>query len=316
MNAIPEPQREESARTEPAVLLVNAAARSGAEKYDALHAALKDRGVPLIHAMRVTQPGAMPRYVRAAIEGGARRLLIGGGDGTLSCAADTIVRSGADVTLGVIPLGTGNDFARGLGIPLKVEEALNLFATGTARRVDVGRLNGRTFLNAASVGLTTAIAEALTPKVKKRLGPLAYAVTAARCSLQQEGFLVRLEREGEDVLELGVVQLVVGNGAFHGGGRRVSPEASLDDGLLDVYAILAGEKRGFRPGHALSLIRVGARLNKGRHVDEKVVLQLRTKSLTVTPVPAQRANVDGEVLDAESLHFEVLPRALKVLAPA
>lgn len=297
------------------MLLVNATARSG-ERIDfrELVRALKARHVELTHALRVTNSQMLPRYMRAAIDGGARRVIIGGGDGTVSCAVDVIVRSGADVALGVLPLGTGNDFARAIGLPLKLDEALDALAHASTQQVDVGKVNERFFINAASVGLTTQIAQSLTPRRKRLLGPLAYPVTALQQSLRQKGFVVRLRQPDESPMELGVVQLVIGNGPFHGGGRRVSPEASLEDGLLDVYAIIAAKWR-FSAQRAWSLLRVGARMNKGKHVDGSDVLQLRTTELMVETIPEQQVNVDGELIEADRLHFEVMPKALTVLVP-
>lgn len=277
---------------------------------------LKIAHVPLAHAVQITRPESFPRFVRAAIDSGAQTLIVGGGDGTLSCAANEIIRSGFNVALAPLPMGTGNDFARALGIPRKLDQACEVIAAGRRRYVDVGQVNGRYFLNAASIGLTTAIAQALTPSVKRKLGPFAYAVTAARCGFKQQPFLVKLRRPDEPALELAVVQLVVGNGPFHGGGRRVSPEATLTDSKLDVYAILSGARSDrFALPRALQLVRIGARLGKGRHVRENDVLQLRTSAVDVEAIPTQIANIDGELVQDEKLRFRVAPCALAVIAP-
>lgn len=310
------PQRQR--RTDPgeSVLLVNARARSGARRFAEVQQLLREQGVRVAHAVQVTAPDSMSRFVQAAIDGGATTVIVGGGDGTLSCAANTLLNSGADVALAPLPMGTGNDFARGLGLSRRLADACRVIAKGRRRRVDVGRMNDRYFLNSASLGLTTAIAEALTPEVKRRLGPFAYAVTAARCGLRQEPFIVKLRRGDEPELELPVLQLVIGNGPFHGGGRRVSPEATLTDAALDVYAILAGARSDrFKLPRAYQLLRIGARMNKGRHVHEDDVLQYRTSAVEVEVTPRQPANVDGELVEQDRLVFSVVPRALTVIAP-
>lgn len=309
------PQVERRLGRGEAVLLVNTKARSGARKFAEARLLLREAGLTVAHAVEVNQPESMQRYVQAAIDGGARTVIVGGGDGTLSSAANVILRSNADVALAALPMGTGNDFTRGLGMSRKLSDACAMIAKGLRRQVDVGRVNDRFFLNAASLGLTTSIAEALTPQVKRRLGPFAYAVTAARCGMRQVPFLVKLRRQGEPELELPVLQLVVGNGPFHGGGRRVSPEASLNDAKLDVYAILAGARSDhFKLPRAYQLLRIGARMNKGRHVDEADVLQYRTTAVEVEAVPTQAANVDGELVHHDKLSFSVVPRALTVIA--
>jgi len=304
----------------PAVLVVNTRSRSGKEAFEAAREALTSRGVPMIGAHAMTQMRRMKRVLDDAVAQGARRIILGGGDGTVSCAVGLLL--GRDVTLGVLPLGTGNDFARSLGIPASVEAACDVIAQGYTARVDVGLANGRPFLNAASLGLATAIAKRLTKRLKRAMGRLAYPVAAATQLFEHQPFRVRMKADTE-ALELEVLQLVVGNGRYHGAGNMVAPDAALDDRRLHVYAITAPSADSGREGTGLgqiedmaTLARVALSLRSGHHVEHPAVTYLRTSRLYLEADPLQEVNADGELIGQTPMRFEVVPSALRVYAPA
>lgn len=318
--ALIEPPRRRALDQGPAVLVVNTRSRSGREAFEQARAALSARGVPLVecHALSRTErlKGVLDRM--AAV--GARRILVGGGDGTLNCAVGWLL--GRDVTLGVLPLGTGNDFARSLGIPPDMESACDIIAQGYTARVDVGLANGRPFLNAASLGLATAIAKRLTKRLKQRAGKLAYPVAAAAEVKDLQTFHVRLKADDQE-LELDALQLVVGNGRYHGAGNMVSPDAQLDDRRLHVYAISAPSVASGREGTGLgrvqdlaTLARVALSLRSGEHEEHPAVTSLRAARLFVEADPVQEVNADGELVGRTPMRFEVAPAALRVYAPA
>jgi diacylglycerol kinase (ATP) len=304
----------------PAVLVVNTKSRSGQEAFEAARQALTTQGVELMDCHALTQPRRMPQVLSEAVQRGARRILVGGGDGTLSCVLKPLL--GKDVTLGVLPLGTGNDFARSLGIPDTIEAACEVIVKGYSARVDVGLANGRPFLNAASLGLATAIAKRLNKRLKQRIGKLAYPVAAAAEIWEHQPFHVRLKTDTQE-LELDVLQLVVGNGRYHGAGNMVAPDAALDDRLLHVYAITAPSAEAGREGTGLghlqdmsTLARVAFSLRNGEHVEHPSVTSLETARLLVEAEPAQEVNADGELIGETPMRFEVMPAALRVFVPA
>ncbi|WP_240487210.1 lipid kinase [Hyalangium minutum] len=314
------PPRRRALEEGPAVLVVNTKSRTGKEAFEEARAALTARGVPLLSTHALSQLRHLKRVLDEAVSQGARRILVGGGDGTVSCAVSHLL--GRDVTLGVVPLGTGNDFARSLGIPASVEEACDVIVQGYTARVDVGLANGRPFLNAASLGLATAIAKRLTQRLKQKMGKLAYPVAAATQLLEHQPFHVRLKTD-EQALELDVLQLVVGNGRYHGAGNMVAPDAALDDRRLHVYAITAPSADSGREGTGLgqladvaTLARVALSLRSGHHVDHPAVTYLRTSRLEVDAEPVQEVNADGELIGHTPMRFEVVPSALRVYAPA
>lgn len=300
--------------------MVNTRSRLGRQSFDMALEALAARHVPLAGCHRVSRPRRLQAVLHEAVEAGVRRFLVGGGDGTLSCAVPELL--GHEATLGVLPLGTGNDFARSLGIPPTLEAACDVIAAGYSTWVDVGLANGHPFLNAASLGLTVGVARRLTPRLKRRAGKLAYPLAAAAEAWEQQPFHVRLVSDGGR-LEAEALQVVVGNGRFHGAGSVVAPEATLDDHWLDVYVISSLAAGAGLEGNGLArlrdmatLARVGLAVRRGDHVEHPAVLSLRAKRLHVDAVPTQELQADGEPAGRTPVLFELLPAALRVHVPA
>jgi diacylglycerol kinase (ATP) len=299
---------------------VNTRARSGEEQFQAAGRELAVRGIGLAAALPVKRPQRLPEAAREALSRGARTLIVGGGDGTFSAVANVLACR--EVALGVLPLGTGNDFARSLGIPLDLAGACEVIARGRVREVDLGRIGDRYFINAASVGVTTAVARRMRtyPTLKRRLGPLAYPAAAAGELLTARPFRARLEL-GARRIELDALQIVVGNGRFHGAGRLVAPEAGLRDRLLDVYAVVSGGEPAPEGTEratlhdVLTLARVAWQLRDGSHVAAPEVLHLRVGALRLETEPAQDVNVDGEITARTPIRFGCVPRGLRVLVP-
>jgi YegS/Rv2252/BmrU family lipid kinase len=295
--------------------VVNAAARQGEESAARARKALHARGVELDDVQIVPEPERLPEVLRAAVARRPARLLVGGGDGTISLTAGLL--AGTEIALGVLPLGTGNDFARNLRLPRELEAACDVVAAGETRAVAVAVANGRVFLNALSLGVSAAIARRLTPELKRRVGPLAYPVAAAGEALAPEPFRVTLDLPG-DRRALDALQVVVGNGRFHGGGTLVAPGATIDDDLLDVYVVEAAGASAAgvdRARNAFRLARLGLLLARGRHLEHAGVLHLRCRELVLDAEPAQEVNADGELLGRTPVRCEISPRRLRVLAP-
>ncbi len=306
----------------PAGLIVNGTARSGRLAFGRTTGQLLARGVRLVAARLVAEPRALRPAVRQVLEAGERLLIVGGGDGTLSTVCTPLARWGA--TLGVIPLGTANDFARTLGIPTGVDRACEVIAGGRVVDVDLGVLEGvdeqatehraEHFLNVASVGLSAAVAAAVSSRAKGLLGPLAYPLATLKAAASARPFATRLHvgapdpaagvRAFDDVL-----QLAVGNGRFYGGGRAVSATAGIDDAALDVYVVC---KAG-----PWQLLRVARRVRSGDFAGLGSVAYDRTDQVLVETDPPMRLNVDGELRGQRTpVRFAVAPNVLRVLVPA
>lgn len=302
----------------PAALIVNSQARDGGDTLGNATRILQGEGLPLSLAILLEDPRRLGDAVRDALAQGAKLIVVGGGDGSLSAAANVLART--DATLGILPLGTANDFARNLRIPRDLQSACRAIVHGRRRRVDLGKVDGRCFVNATSFGLTGAVTRRITPDLKRRAGRLAYPVAAASEVAGTSPFTLSIEADGlHRTVE--ALQVVVGNGRFHGGGRLIAPGARIDDHLLDFYAITEETSRAEATGtehlRRLWLLgRVGMLLRRGRHLEHANVLHVRTGRLTLTADPPQELDVDGELFGTTPATFEVVAAALWVMTPA
>jgi YegS/Rv2252/BmrU family lipid kinase len=290
-----------------AALVVNASSRTGSEAYEFARQKLRDLRVPLGECYHVTDAARLPEVFDDIVD---RHdvLIVGGGDGTLSTAVDRLAHR--DVALGVLPLGTANDFARTLQIPTDLAAACETIADGKVVDVDLGRVGDNCFVNVASVGLSVGVTKALSPSLKRRLGPLAYPVAALRAYRRHEPFTARLEFPDGDRPDVdldGLLQVAVGNGRHYGGGNVVSPTAGIDDHTLDVYAIRKGRLRDHT-----SIARF---LRDGTFVEHDNVLHVTTRTVVLHTEPEQAINVDGEVVTSTPKLFAVDRNALVVLVP-
>jgi YegS/Rv2252/BmrU family lipid kinase len=298
------------------VLLVNVRARRGEEWFERARAGLAARGVELLGAHAV-DPEELPQRVREELARGAECVVVGGGDGSLAAAAGVLAGSGA--SLGVLPLGTANDFARSLRIPDDLAGALRVVAHGAVRPVDVAWLGDHAFLNAASLGVSSELTRRLHDGLKQRAGKLAYPVAAPAAAVGQSSFKLRIELDGQ-VLEEDALQVVVGNGRFHGGGRLVAPGARIDDQQLDVYVLRAASDAGEarKPDRLRdlgALVRYGWLLLRGRHLEHPRVFHARTAHVRVVTDPPMEIDADGELAGRTPAEMRVVPGQLRVIAP-
>ena len=251
---------------------------------------------------RVTwEKGDASRFADEAASRGVDAVVALGGDGTVNEVVNGL--SGHDVPLGIIPLGTANDFARQAGIPLDADHAMDIILRRNPVRIDTGEVNGRRYLN-ASVGGVGAEATAETPaESKEALGLLAYAITGVR---KLAGLTPRAMRFRGPGVELDTECLVfaVGNSRATGGGTEVTPRACLSDGLLDVCIVEAMGRTEF--------VSLGLRVRKGEHLGEDGVHYFQLPRLTIDSDEPITVNVDGEPAEEKHLEYRVRPGDLLV----
>jgi diacylglycerol kinase (ATP) len=236
-----------------------------------------------------------------------------GGDGTVNAVTVALMRQPADrrPALAIIPLGTGNDLARTLAIPLDDPvAALKRAATpGAARQLDVIHVTGEDFetwgANACAGGFSGAMDEALTPELKSSWGPLAYIIGAVRALPELTDYRTFLSYDDGAAERVDAFNVVVANGRTAAGGKPAAPRANPEDGLLDIVVILRGS--------ALDLARIAARFVAGDYLADDRVLHRRARRLTVSSRPGMWFNVDGEMLTRETITFECLQHALNVV---
>ncbi len=285
-------------------LLINVRSRRAAEAEARILAALKESGISPGHLARVRRPRSLIRATEALLDLGVDRLIVCGGDGTLGTVAPRAARRG--VLLGVVPLGTANDFARTLGIPNQPGAAAEVISAGHVRPVDLGRANDAYFLNVASVGMSVSAMGSLSDETKRRFGMLAYLLAGAHVFARHATFRIRVA-SGPDSIETTAHQVVVGNGRFYGGGVLVAGQSTLEDGLLQAYAL--GTRGRWQLLRTVAMLRLGVPVNRpGDHF-------LETAALRVETIPRLDVNCDGEIRTRTPVDFSVEPGALRVLAP-
>jgi diacylglycerol kinase (ATP) len=229
------------------------------------------------------------------------RVVVAGGDGSVACAAEAAGR--AEVALGVVPVGTANDFARTLGIPLDPAEAAELAIVGErTRRLELGRMEARPFVNAASAGLSP-VAARNAHGLKGRLGPLAYALGALRAGLAADPVRCRVLCDGAEVFSGGAWQVTVAcTGAFGGGAEL---DANPHDGILDLVVIEASSR--------MRLVAHAYGMRAGRVEGQRGVISLQGGEVEVETDGRTGFNLDGELVPAERARFTVEAGAFEVV---
>jgi YegS/Rv2252/BmrU family lipid kinase len=243
-----------------------------------------------------------------ARHGHADLMVVAGGDGTVRCAAEALMQvAEGRLPLGIVPLGTANNVARSLGLPLTIPEACRTIAGGQTVPMDLGRVNGRWFVSVAGIGFSTHVHEQVPPAEKKRWGSLAYAFQAARLLLKRPPVFRAVIRSDEGMLRVKALQITVCNGRYYGAHLEVHPQATLSDGLLDLSVV---EGENWIRGAFKTLLSLPA-----GHASPGLRL-VRTRSCEITCQPAMKIDVEGATDLRTPARFDVLPGALRVFAPA
>lgn len=243
------------------------------------------------------------RLARAAVEAGAEMVVACGGDGTANEVLQAV--AGTPVALGVWPLGTANVLAGELGLPRALHAVADALAAGRTRRISVGRAGGRFFLLMAGIGLDAAVVQGVSPPVKRRIGQGAYWLAALRQLMRwpPPRFAVEVAGRSEPA-----TLAVVANAARYGGGLRFTPDARMDDDLLDVCVIDLTAR--------LALLRCVAAAFRGAHPGLPGVTCVRTRRLRASGAGAVPVHVDGELVGELPMEFQCVPAAVSVVVPA
>ena len=264
-------------------------------------------------AWRFTEKsGDAALMARAAAEAGARMVVAVGGDGTLHEVANGVLGSGAVV--GLIPYGTGNDFARSLGLYGSLETACKTLTQGRVKKVDIGLIEGegtggpRHFLVLAGTGFDARTAQTVNSGIRFLSGPLAYVWGAISTLWTFKPFALTFALGDAPPRRVQAMFVSFANAETTGGGMKIAPGALVDDGYLDICLVEAVSK--------LTLLYNLTQIFSGRHVRCPAVTLLRAKCLTVDADPPQPLLIDGEVLGTTPATIKLLPGALPFLVPA
>ena len=271
------------------------------ERFDALIAYLDSRGED--HACVLTErAGQSTALAEEAYAAGERFICAVGGDGTLNEVASALYNKGG-VVFGICPFGTGNDFARVVGMPTEPEEVGRVLIDGEPQAVDMGMAGDKPFTNVGGLGFDVDVV-INTEKYKARFhGMIPYLFGIVKSMLHLKSVHVDLTADGELISEDALI-LSIGNGSHIGGGMAALPEANAQDGLFDVCLI--------RKVGIFTFLRLLPSFIKGKHLGKKPVRYFRAKEVTVecerTPM-----QIDGELGEYAPATYRILPGALNMM---
>ena len=248
-----------------------------------------------------------------AIRNGCTHVFSAGGDGTLNEVLNGVANEPdglAQITFGVIPLGTGNDFANAaLFLPQDVEAALEVLAKNKSVAVDVGKVNEYFFVNVSAGGFIAEVSEAVDPTLKSVAGKLAYLIGGAQVLLDYESVKTNVKfsyASGEKVQRtFNIEMFAVCNSKMVGGGRLIAPDAEINDGLLDVCI--------FEATDTLDFLTTLAQIASGGHIGDESVTFFRVSEIEFDFERETNVNADGEVFNVRKCHYKILPGAAKFL---
>lgn len=288
------------------LVLVNPAAGGGraGRRWGALRA-LAERMFPFEEHW-TTAAGEGTRVAAEAARAGVQRLLAVGGDGTLHEVANGA--AGTDLAVAVLPLGTGNDFARSAGFFRSPESLLAGLAGGGRRAVDLGEVHGSLYINVAGVGFDAEVARMVNALRSKAGGALPYVMTAIRLAFAYEPPRLTLRFDGGPDQPGARLLVAIGNASAYGGGMRICPGALIDDGALD--ALVVGPLRAWA---TLGLL---PKVFRGRHIDDARVSLQRVLRVDIDGPAETAVHADGEIVGGLPATFLVRPRALTLWVPA
>lgn len=282
-------------------LLINTGSRTARRGAEVLRA-LERSGFIVRKVHAVSRRSPLSKAVAAIKRRRPALLVVGGGDGTVSSVLNRL--AGEPIEIGIVPLGTTNNFARSLSLPLGVDDAVATIKTCKGHPVDLGVLNGMYFTNVASVGMSADIARQTTDAAKRQWGRFAYALTGLRSLWTHRPFTVTVEDERRNLtVTLETHQLIVANGRYHAG-REIAQDAAIDNGQLLVFA-LGGTSKLSLIKHLLDFY-FGSRR---RIVHASYYIGRNIRIATSEPHPIE---IDGEVKKMTPVLASVERSAIKV----
>ena len=278
----------------------------GREALPAAEEALRRQGLQFVTEV-TSRPLEAMEIARQAAEEGYQLVVAMGGDGTSHEVANGLLSSGnSEVALGLIPIGTGNDFADMFDTPLDLAQAARRLKAGKTRLIDVGQVNDRYFVNVLGMGFDALVSiEALKIQHVLRGFPLYLAAVFITLKEYQIPYIT-IEFDGER-FSMPMTMFNVANGKREGGGFLIAPDAENDDGVFDLL-IAKGLGR-------LGILRLLPEVIKGTHVDKEPVTMARAKRVILDSPDPLPVHADGEILytDAHHLEIEIIPRCLRVI---
>ena len=285
-----------------AVLIVNAGSRKGADLFAEARDKLTAAGIELIEARKCKSARTIAGAVKKAVKS-APMVIIGGGDGSLSSNIDHFI--GTDTVFALLPLGTANSFARTMGIPLDLDGAIEIIASGEPRKIDLGCIDGEHFLNAAAIGLAPKIAESVPHGLKRALGRVGYLLWAGWSAANFNAFRLKVD-DGQRVHRLWATEVRIANGSYHGGMELIE-NADVESGKIIVQAVRGRSVVHLGWSYLSSALKLSSRSDSVR--------EFRASKLKLDTRPHLQVSIDGEVGGETPLEISALPDAVTIAAP-
>jgi YegS/Rv2252/BmrU family lipid kinase len=302
-------------------LIVNPRSRNGAtgRRWNALQPRLRDALGPF-DVEHTRGPRDAERIAREGVRAGIERVIVAGGDGTVNEVASGLLAAelGGYAALGLLPLGTGGDLARSLGIPRRLDDAVALLAAGATQRIDAGRIRFLDadlreatcyFVNIASFGISGLVDDLVNRATKRLGGAASFLIGTVKALARHRSQHVTIRVDGQVVHAAPLVLATAANGRYFGGGMHIAPDARFDDGLFDVVLVPDVSKR--------ELLAKLPLIYTGKHRDDPGVRFLRGRVIEAEAAPgAVLLDIDGEALGSLPARIDVLPGALSVIGAA
>lgn len=285
------------------LLLINLKSRDSQKKLTDLRLALRRHNLAESATHEVKKHQELVDACKQIKRLRPRLLVLAGGDGTISSVLHELGDYRGDI--GLIPLGTTNNLARSLGIPLNdIDEAVNVVATRRGKAIDLAKINGVVYANVASIGLAAAVAKEVTDSLKQYLGRAAYAIVGARLLLTFKPFKVTVKDPSDKLITVFSTRLLIlANGRYHSG-KEISEDASIQSGQLVVFPLGGKSLPSFL--YALIDFYLGART----HIEG--VSYHVGKDIRVITEPQQLMEFDGELSGATPASASTIRSTFKV----
>jgi len=239
-----------------------------------------------------------------AVDRGFDMIIAAGGDGTLYEVINGMANKPSRPPLGILPLGTTNDFARALGIPKHWEYACDLITQQYTQTIDLGRANQRYFINIAGGGSLTELTYEVPSKLKTMIGQLAYYMKGLEKMTRLRPTMLRMEAAEIGEIHEEIMLFLICNSNSVGGFEKLAPGASLSDGLFDVIVL--------RKCNLAEFIRIASLALRGEHLNDPHLIHFQTNQLKVTTPDYVQLNLDGEYGGTLPCTFTLLPSHLQI----
>lgn len=286
-----------------AVLVVNKSSRRSQRLFDDIAAACQKYSIELCNTFIVSKSGdSLEQAMKKALAANETLILIGGGDGTISNAVDYVAYTNKEI--GIIPLGTTNNFAKSIGMPESIDDCVKRIAQSKAREVDLGKIDDEYFANATTIGVSANIASNVTNLQKKYFGRLAYGLVGMIELVKHKPFYVRISDVDADMeISMETHQLVIANGRYHAG-KAIATDAALTSRELVLFALGGRSKLG--------LVFRMIDFYSGRRKSIRHHSYVLGRNIRIHTTPQQKVELDGELAFTTPIELSVAAKSIKV----